>query len=62
VVEHLPGKHEILRLNHTTKESVRVQTIYKHISFKQWNNYLGVILDKIKAILEHVLQSSISAL
>jgi hypothetical protein len=46
------------------QQSVSIQTIYKDISFKQWNKYpvLCVILDKRIATLEHVQKSSISAL
>jgi hypothetical protein len=67
VIEHLPDKHEILRLNlstNTKKKSVRIQAIEKRISCKQWNNYLvfAVTLDKRIAILEYVLKSSISAM
>jgi hypothetical protein len=51
VVEHLLGKHEILRLNPNTtnnNKSVSIETTYKHISFNQRKDYqvLGVILIK----------------
>jgi hypothetical protein len=39
VVEHLPGKHEVLKVNYSTNNNKNVskQTIYRHISFKQYN-------------------------